>query len=80
MVLLEEKQLRFVKSNDIPIFEEDFIFDDIIDCDEAFVTGTFAGIIPVSKIENRNLKSTRSNSLVNQIRFLYNKHIQENIN
>jgi branched-chain amino acid aminotransferase len=74
------KAIMVCQSNDIPIFEEDFIFDDIIDCDEAFVTGTFAGIIPVSKIENRNLKSTRSNSLVNQIRFLYNKHIQENIN
>ena len=80
MVLLEERQLRFVNSNNIPISEEDFIFDDIKDCDEAFVTGTFAGIIPVSKIENRNLKSTNSDSLVNQIRFLYNKHIQENIN
>ena len=74
------KAIMVCQSNDIPIFEEDFIFDDIIDCDEAFVTGTFAGIIPVSKIENRNLKSTRSDSLVNQIRFLYNKHIQENIN
>jgi branched-chain amino acid aminotransferase len=74
------KAIMICQSNDISIFEEDFIFDDIIDCDEAFVTGTFAGIIPVSKIENRNLKSTRSDSLVNQIRFLYNKHIQENIN
>mgnify|MGYP001475593510 CR=1 FL=1 len=46
----------------------------------AFVTGTFAGIIPVSKIDNRNLKSTNSNSLVNRIRFLYNEYIQENIN
>ena len=74
------KAIMICQSNDIPIFEEDFIFDDIIDCDEAFVTGTFAGIIPVSKIENRDLKSTRSDSLVNQIRLLYNKHIQENIN
>ena len=68
------------QSNDISISEQDFIFDDIIDCDEAFVTGTFAGIIPVSKIENRNLESTNSDSLVNRIRLLYNKHIQENIN
>ena len=59
---------------------QDYQILDIIDCEEAFVTGTFAGIIPVSKIEDRNLKSTSSDSLVNQIRFLYNKHIQENIN
>ena len=74
------KAIMICQSNDISISEQDFIFDDIIDCDEAFVTGTFAGIIPVSKIENRNLKSTNSDSLVNKIRLLYNKHIQENIN
>ena len=74
------KAIMICQSNNIPILEQDFIFDNIIDCDEAFVTGTFAGIIPVSKIEDRNLKSTSSDSLVNQIRFLYNKHIKENIN
>ena len=74
------KAINICHSNNIPLSEEDFTFNHIVDCDEAFVTGTFAGIIPVSKIENRDLKSTRSDSLVNQIRLLYNKHIQENIN
>ena len=46
---------------------------------EAFVTGTFAGIIPVSKIENRNLQSTNPDSMVNKIRLLYNEHIQHSI-
>ena len=41
--------------------------------------GTFAGIIPVSKIENRNLKSTNTNSLVNKLRVLYNEYIQGEI-
>ena len=49
--------------------KKDFTFDDIVDCDEAFVTGTFAGIIPVSKLEDRDLKSTNPDSLANQIRF-----------
>jgi branched-chain amino acid aminotransferase len=74
------KAIKICQLHNIPLLEEDFTFDDIIDCDEAFVTGTFAGIIPVSKIENRYLKSTNSNSLVNQIRLMYNKYIQENIN
>ncbi len=74
------KAIKICRLNNIPLSEMDFTFDDIIDCNEAFVTGTFAGIIPVSKIENRNLKSTNSNSLVNRIRFLYNEYIQENIN
>ena len=74
------KAINICHSNNIPLLEEDFTFNDIIDSDEAFVTGTFAGIIPVSKIENKDLKSTNSDSLVNQIRFLYNKLIQEKIN
>ena len=74
------KAIEICNKNNIVCLEEDFTFDDIINCDEAFVTGTFAGIIPVSKIENRNLKSTNSDSLVNQIRILYNKYIQESIN
>tara|TARA_A100000164_G_scaffold329473_1_gene317225 strand:- start:1146 stop:2051 length:906 start_codon:yes stop_codon:yes gene_type:complete len=74
------KAIQICKSNNIPISEKEFSYDHIIDCDEAFVTGTFAGIIPVSKLENRNLNSTNSDSLVNKIRLLYNKHIQEKIN
>ena len=74
------KAIKICRLNNIPCSEEDFTFDDIVNCDEAFVTGTFAGIIPVSKLENRNLKSTNSDSLVNKIRLLYNKHIQEHIN
>ena len=71
------KALLICKRNGIAYDEKNFTFEDIEDCEEAFVTGTFAGIIPVSKIENRDLKSTNSDSLVNKIRFLYNKHIQE---
>ena len=74
------KAINICHTNNIPLSEEDFTFDDIAFCDEAFVTGTFAGIIPVAKIENRKLKSTNTDSLVNKIRFLYNKNIQEKIN
>ena len=65
--------------NDIPCNEKNFTFEDIKDCEEAFVTGTFAGIIPVSKIEKHELSSTNSNSLVNQIRASYNQYINQYI-
>ena len=54
-------------------------FSDIENCNEAFVTGTFAGIIPVSQLEGRKLESTNSDSLVNKIRMLYNQEIQDYI-
>ena len=77
--ITRSKALLLCKKNRIPFNETNFTFDDINDCEEDFVTGTFAGIIPVSKIENRKLKSTNSDSLVSKIRLLYNNHIQENI-
>ena len=70
------KVIKLCNDNNIQCVEANFTFEDIKDCNEAFVTGTFAGIIPVSQLENRNLKSTHSQSLVNKIRLLYNKHIQ----
>ena len=77
--ITRSKALLLCKKNRIPFNETNFTFEDIKECEEAFVTGTFAGIIPVSKIENRKLKSTNSDSLVSKIRLLYNNHIQENI-
>tara|TARA_B100000965_G_scaffold75930_1_gene60174 strand:- start:10332 stop:11240 length:909 start_codon:yes stop_codon:yes gene_type:complete len=74
------KAIEICKMNNIPLSEKDFTFEDIADCDEAFVTGTFAGIIPVSKVENRDLKSTNLDSLVNEIRHLYNNLIKVKIN
>ena len=56
-----------------------FRFKDIINCDESFVTGTFAGIIPVANIENRELKSTNPYSILNKFRKLYNKKIEKYI-
>ena len=78
--ITRSKALLVCDKNGIFYKETDFIFEDIENCEEAFVTGTFAGIIPVSKIEKRSLQSTDSDSLVNKIRLLYNKHIQEYIN
>ena len=73
------KAILICHKNGIICNETNFTFEDVKNCEEAFVTGTFAGIIPVSKIENRSLQSTNQNSMVNKIRLLYNKHIQNSI-
>ena len=73
------KAISVCKENNIKCSQTNFVFQDISNCNEAFVTGTFAGIIPVSEIEGRKLESTNSDSLVNKIRMLYNKKIQNYI-
>ena len=78
--ITRSKAISICDNNNITCLQKNFTFDEIQNCDEAFVTGTFAGIIPVSRIENNKLSSTNSNSLTNHIRMLYNNHIKENIN
>ena len=62
------KAIDLCHENNIQCNEMNFTFQDIENCDEAFVTGTFAGIIPVAKLENKELKSTTPSSMVNKIR------------
>ena len=71
------KAIEICNENNIICSEIDFTFEDIKDCEEAFVTGTFAGIIPVSQLERKKLNSTNSGSLVSKIRVLYNKKMKD---
>ena len=73
------KAILVCNQNNIAYSETNFTFEDIKNCNEAFVTGTFAGIIPVSRLEGRKLESTNSDSLVNKIKMLYNQEIQDYI-
>jgi branched-chain amino acid aminotransferase len=73
------KAISICNRKKIKCYQANFTFEDIKDCNEAFVTGTFAGIIPVSYLEDRKLESTNSGSLVNQIRSYYNVAIQDYI-
>ena len=37
----------------IPVFERDFSLFDVYSADEAFVTGTFAGVVPAVEVDGR---------------------------
>ena len=69
--ITRSKTIEICKKNNISCHEKDFIFEDISDCEEAFVTGTFGGIIPVATLENQFLQSTNKESITNKIRKLY---------
>ena len=77
--ITRSKAIDICNENNIRCKQANFTFADIKECTEAFVTGTFAGIIPVTKIENKELKSTNPSSMVNKIRKLYNRKIEEYI-
>jgi branched-chain amino acid aminotransferase len=45
--------IRVCRENGIPVYEKDFSLYDVYGADEAFVTGTFAGCVPVRVIDGR---------------------------
>ena len=45
--------LRAARRAGIPAFERDFSLFDVYGADEAFVTGTFAGLTPVARVDGR---------------------------
>ena len=58
------------KANKIRIYQKNFKLKEVMKADEAFVTGTFANIIPVKKINNKKFSIKKSN-LTFVIRNLY---------
>jgi branched-chain amino acid aminotransferase len=48
--------MRVAKALDIPVFEKQFSLYEVYGADEAFVTGTFAGLIPVRVIDGRPVR------------------------
>ena len=51
------------KENNIPILEKDFCIEDVHGSDEAFVTGTFAGIIPAINIDGYKISNGKRGKL-----------------
>lgn len=47
--------IRVCRENGIPVFEKQFSLYDVYGADEAFVTGTFAGLVPVREIDGRSV-------------------------
>jgi len=45
--------IRLARDNDIAVFEKPFSLYDVYGADEAFVTGTFAGLVPVREVDGR---------------------------
>ncbi|WP_426165917.1 aminotransferase class IV [Sandarakinorhabdus sp. DWP1-3-1] len=58
------------RANGIPVFERNFSLTDVYGADEAFVTGTFAGVVPVTRVDGRDLTPARG-PMVERLQGLY---------
>ncbi|MCX2973055.1 aminotransferase class IV [Halieaceae bacterium IMCC8485] len=59
------------KANDIPVFEKNFSVMQAYGADEAFVTGTFAGLTPVFDIDGRTIGEGERGPMVDRLQALY---------
>jgi len=69
--ITRQKIIDICHGNGIPCFEKNFITADVIDADEAFVTGTFAGLTPVIKYDGRPMGDGRRGPIVERLQTLY---------
>ncbi len=70
--------LDLARANDIPVCEKNFSLHDVYGADEAFITGTFAGVSPVASVDGRKI-SGGGKPLVNRVQALYHARIAEEV-
>jgi branched-chain amino acid aminotransferase len=69
--------LEIAREAGIPAFEKDFSLTDVYGADEAFVTGTFAGIVPVREVDGRELAGR--GPMVERLQNVYAQRIERDI-
>jgi branched-chain amino acid aminotransferase len=73
------KVLKVCKENNIVHFEKDFSLFDVYGADEAFVTGTFGGLTPVTKIDGRQIGKGKFGEMTKKLSNLYEKLIEKEV-
>ena len=68
--------LRVAREAGIPTHERDFSLTDVYGADEAFVTGTFAGIVPVREVDGRTIGDGHTRPVVDRLRTLYQAAVE----
>jgi branched-chain amino acid aminotransferase len=69
--------LEVAREAGIPALEKDFSLTDVYGADEAFVTGTFAGVVPVREIDGRKLICR--GPMVDRLQKLYAERVEREV-
>ncbi len=71
--------LEVCRSNGIPARERTFSLTDVYNAAEAFVTGTFAGVVPVRTVDGRTIGSGARGPVVHRLQGLYQRHVAADV-
>ena len=70
--------IEIARAAGIPVVEKDFSLTDVYGADEAFVTGTFAGIVPAWEVDGRKLTDGRG-PMVERLQELYGERMARDV-
>jgi branched-chain amino acid aminotransferase len=71
--------LRVCARAGIPARERSFSLTEVYGADEAFVTGTFAGVVPVHTVDGRRIGDGRRGPVVERLQGLYAELVREDV-
>ena len=69
--------IRLCKEYDIPVYEKNFNVEDVHTADEVFVTGTFAGVIPVISVDGKTVGDGTRGSITESLQNWYALDIEK---
>ncbi len=70
--------IHICREEGIPVFEKNFSLTDVYGAQEAFVTGTFAGVVPVTEVDGRALTDGRG-PMVERLQHLYRTRLEADV-
>ena len=74
--ITRETVLRVAREAGIPASERDFSLTDVYGATEAFVTGTFAGLVPVREVDGRTIGDPGDRPVTRRLRTLYQEAVE----
>jgi branched-chain amino acid aminotransferase len=77
--ITRENVLRICAANGIPARETTFSLTDVYSADEAFVTGTFAGVVPVRTVDGRTIGTGARGPMVERLQRLYRELVDADV-
>jgi branched-chain amino acid aminotransferase len=71
--------LRLCAAQGIPAHERSFSLTEVYSADEAFVTGTFAGVVPVHTVDGRRIGTGQRRPVVERLQTLYGDLVRDDV-
>jgi len=71
--------IALCRQNGIPCFEKNFSLSQVYSADEAFCTGTFAGVVPVREIDGRSIGDALPGPMVLRLQQLYHELVERDV-